>query len=61
MQRAPGPIGLLLVVDDLVTALVAGSGGPGLREDVPVGDLLVSRNCARFTSFIKYGGSTVQV
>lgn len=38
-QGAPGAVGLVLVVDDLVTALVGGAGGPGLGEDLPVGGL----------------------
>ena len=40
VQRPPGPVGPVLVVDNLVTALVRRPGGPGLGEDVPVGDLL---------------------
>jgi hypothetical protein len=36
-QRAPGPVGLVLVVDDLVAAFVGRTGGPGLDEDQPVG------------------------
>jgi len=39
-QRPPGPVGLVLVVDDLVLAPVRGPGRPGLGEDVPVRDLL---------------------
>src|SRR6185437_4987884 len=34
-QRAPGPVGLVAVVDDLVTAPVLRPGGPGLGEHVP--------------------------
>jgi hypothetical protein len=41
VQAAAGPIGPVLVVDDLVPALVAGSGGPGLGQDQPVRDQLV--------------------
>jgi site-specific DNA recombinase len=40
VQRPPGAFSAVLVVDDLVTALVFRPGGPGLGEDVPVGDLL---------------------
>jgi hypothetical protein len=36
-QRATGPIGLVLVVDDLVTAAVAESGGPGRVRVSPSG------------------------
>jgi hypothetical protein len=39
VQRPPGPVGPVGVVDDLATALVLRPGGPGLGEDVPVGDL----------------------
>jgi site-specific DNA recombinase len=39
-QRPPGPVGLVLVVNPLVTPLRGRPGGPGLGEDVPVGDLL---------------------
>jgi hypothetical protein len=39
-QRAPRPIGLVLVVDDLVTPLVGRSGGSELDEDQPVGHRL---------------------
>ena len=39
-QRAPGPVGLVLVVDDLVAAAAARPGGPRLGEDLPVGDVL---------------------
>ena len=39
-QRPPGPVGPVLVVDDLVPALRGRPGRPGLGEDVPVGDLL---------------------
>jgi hypothetical protein len=40
MQGPPYPVGLVLVVDDLVPALGGGPGGPGLGENVPVGDVL---------------------
>ena len=48
-QRAPGPIGPVLVVDDLVTALVSVYGRPGLGQDQSVGRLLVGmlRGAAR--------------
>ena len=39
-QRAAGPVGLVLVVDDLVAAAAARPGGPRLGEDLPVGDVL---------------------
>ena len=39
-QRPPGPVGLVLVVNPLVTPLRGRPGGPGLGEDVTVGDLL---------------------
>jgi hypothetical protein len=39
-QGPPGPVGLVLVVDDLVTPPARGAGRPGLGEDVPVRDLL---------------------
>ena len=39
-QGPAGPVGLVLVVDDLVAALVFRPGGPGLGEYVPVGDVL---------------------
>jgi hypothetical protein len=39
-QGLPGSVGFVLVVDDLVPAPVGGAGGPGLAEDVPVGDVL---------------------
>src|SRR5690348_5422107 len=39
-QRAAGPVSLVAVVDDLVAALVFRPGGPGLGENVPVGDVL---------------------
>ena len=39
-QRAAGPVGLVLVVDDLVAAAAVRPGGPGLGEDLPVGDVL---------------------
>jgi len=45
VQGPPGPVGLVGVVDDLVAALVFRPGGPGLGEDVPVGDLLAG--CSR--------------
>jgi hypothetical protein len=40
VQGAPGPVGLVSVVDLLVAAFRAGPGRPRLGEDVPVGDLL---------------------
>jgi hypothetical protein len=40
-QGAPGPVGLVLVEDRLVVALVGRAGRPGLGEDVPVRDGLV--------------------
>ena len=39
-QRPSGPVGLVLVVDDLVAAAAVRPGRPGLGEDVPVGDVL---------------------
>jgi hypothetical protein len=39
-QRAPCPVGFVLVVNDLVPASGGRPGGPGLGEDVPVGYLL---------------------
>ena len=39
-QCAAGAVVPVLVVDDLVTAAAVGPGGPGLGEDVPVGDVL---------------------
>jgi hypothetical protein len=39
-QRPAGPVGLVLVVDDLVFAPVRGPCRPGLGEDVPVRDVL---------------------
>ena len=40
-QGASGSVGAVAVVDGLVAALVAGSGGPGLGQGQPVGDVLV--------------------
>src|SRR5689334_17634400 len=37
VQRPAGAVGPVLVVDDLITALIARSGGPGLGQDQPVG------------------------
>jgi len=39
-QGPPCPVGLVLVVDDLVPAAAVRPGRPWLGEDVPVGDLL---------------------
>jgi hypothetical protein len=39
-QRAAGPVGLVLVVDDLVAAAAVRPGGPRLGEHVPVRDVL---------------------
>jgi hypothetical protein len=39
-QGPAGPVSSVLVVDDLVTVLGGRPGGPGLGEDVRVGDVL---------------------
>ena len=39
-QGPPGPVGPVLVVDDLVAAAAVRPGGPRLGEDVPVRDVL---------------------
>ena len=40
-QGASGSVGAVAVVDGLVAALVASSGGPGPGRGQPVGDVLV--------------------
>src|SRR4051812_29055902 len=52
-QRAPGPVGLVLVVDDLVAALVGRGGGPGLGQDQPVGHLLIGVAAAPFGNHVR--------
>jgi hypothetical protein len=47
VQGPPGPVGLVLAVDDLVLAIRLGPGGPQLGEHVPVRDLLIRMLAAR--------------
>ena len=49
-QAASGPVGPVLVVDNLVTPSVSSTGGPGPHRHLPVGDLLVGMLTAPYRS-----------